>query len=164
VVVVISEENGQVSLVERARIVRNLGELQLARALRALLDPQADGGRFRFRSTARSTRRPPTFGALRRLVRRSASAGLPRDGGPPGDGLTPRGAPPSVADPASSSPPPPPATAPPEADAPAGAAARTGVATGTGVASGTGMAAGSGGASSGGSQPPEPARTGSPRR
>jgi diadenylate cyclase len=164
VVVVISEENGQVSLVERARIVRNLGELQLARALRALLDPQADGGRFRFRSTARSTRPPPTFGALRRLVRRSASAGLPRDGAPPGDGPTPRGAPPSVADPASTTPPPPPATAPPEADGPAGAAARTGVATGTGVASGTGMAAGSGVASSGGSQPPEPARTGNPRR
>lgn len=39
VVVVISEENGQVSLVERARIVRNLGEPQLARALRTLLLP-----------------------------------------------------------------------------------------------------------------------------
>src|SRR5262245_34432245 len=35
VVVVVSEENGQVSLVERARIVRNLSELQLARSLRA---------------------------------------------------------------------------------------------------------------------------------
>ena len=39
VVVVVSEENGQVSLVERARIVRNLSEAQLARALNALLDP-----------------------------------------------------------------------------------------------------------------------------
>jgi diadenylate cyclase len=37
VVVVVSEENGQVSLVERARIVRNLNEPQLARALRSLL-------------------------------------------------------------------------------------------------------------------------------
>ena len=39
VVVVVSEENGQVSLVERARIVRNLGEPQLARAIHALLRP-----------------------------------------------------------------------------------------------------------------------------
>jgi diadenylate cyclase len=41
VVVVVSEENGQVSLVERARIVRNLSEGQLARALATLLDPSA---------------------------------------------------------------------------------------------------------------------------
>lgn len=41
VVVVISEENSQISLVERARIVRNLSEGQLARALTALLDPSA---------------------------------------------------------------------------------------------------------------------------
>ena len=47
VVVVVSEENGQVSLVERARIVRNLSELQLARAIRGLLDPTADGARRR---------------------------------------------------------------------------------------------------------------------
>jgi diadenylate cyclase len=39
VVVVVSEENGQVSLVERARIVRNLNEAQLARALASLLSP-----------------------------------------------------------------------------------------------------------------------------
>ncbi len=39
VVVVISEENGQISLVERARIVRNLNEAQLGRALVALLHP-----------------------------------------------------------------------------------------------------------------------------
>jgi diadenylate cyclase len=41
VVVVVSEENAQVSLVERARIVRNLNEAQLARALRTLLSPQS---------------------------------------------------------------------------------------------------------------------------
>src|SRR5262249_23559648 len=41
VVVVVSEENGQVSLVERARIVRNLNEAQLARAIVSLLDPAA---------------------------------------------------------------------------------------------------------------------------
>ncbi len=37
VVVVVSEENGQISLVERARIVRNLGEAQLTRAIVTLL-------------------------------------------------------------------------------------------------------------------------------
>lgn len=39
VVVVVSEENGQISLVERSRIVRNLNEAQLARTIRTLLDP-----------------------------------------------------------------------------------------------------------------------------
>ena len=39
IVVVVSEENGQISLVERARIVRNLGEAQLARTIRSLLHP-----------------------------------------------------------------------------------------------------------------------------
>ena len=43
VVVVVSEENGQISLVERARIVRNLTESGLARAIQVLLDPA--GGR-----------------------------------------------------------------------------------------------------------------------
>jgi len=43
VVVVVSEENGQISLVERARIVRNLTEVGLARAIQGLLDPA--GGR-----------------------------------------------------------------------------------------------------------------------
>jgi diadenylate cyclase len=42
IVVVVSEENGQVSVVERARIVRNLNEAQLARALRNLV---GGGGR-----------------------------------------------------------------------------------------------------------------------
>ncbi len=42
-VVVVSEENGQISLVERARIVRNLTEAELARAIQGLLDPA--GGR-----------------------------------------------------------------------------------------------------------------------
>ena len=38
IVIVVSEENGQISLVERARIVRNLNESQLARTIRMLLD------------------------------------------------------------------------------------------------------------------------------
>jgi diadenylate cyclase len=40
VVVVVSEESGQISLVERARVVRNLDEGKLARALTGLLHPQ----------------------------------------------------------------------------------------------------------------------------
>ena len=47
VVVVVSEENAQMSLVERARIVRVPTEAQLARALRALLESQATPGRLR---------------------------------------------------------------------------------------------------------------------
>jgi diadenylate cyclase len=39
VVIVVSEENGQISLVERARIVRNLTEAGLARAIQGFLDP-----------------------------------------------------------------------------------------------------------------------------
>jgi diadenylate cyclase len=47
VVVVVSEENGQVSLVQRARIVRNLNEQQLARQLRSLLQPGGEQGSLR---------------------------------------------------------------------------------------------------------------------
>jgi diadenylate cyclase len=42
-VVVVSEESGQISLVERARIVRNLDEGKLSRALAAQLHPRAVG-------------------------------------------------------------------------------------------------------------------------
>ena len=49
VVVVVSEETGQVSLVERARIVRNLDEAQLDRALIALLRPERRGDALRDR-------------------------------------------------------------------------------------------------------------------
>ena len=55
VVVVVSEENGQISLVERARIVRNLTEAGLARAIQGLLDPA--GGRrgaFGWRSASQT--------------------------------------------------------------------------------------------------------------
>ncbi len=52
VVVVVSEENAQISLVERGRIVRNLSAAQLERAIRALLEPNGDrGGRLRWRGT-----------------------------------------------------------------------------------------------------------------
>jgi hypothetical protein len=73
VVVVVSEENGQISLVERARIVRNLTEGGLARAIQVLLDP--GGGRrgmFGWRSTSEQGRpgRAPRLRELGRLVRR----------------------------------------------------------------------------------------------
>lgn len=84
VVVVVSEENGQVSLVERARIVRNLSEPQLARALAVLLDPSA-GRRsiLGFRPAGTRGRvgggRAPRLTELGRAVRRrgagSGSAG-----------------------------------------------------------------------------------------
>lgn len=43
IVVVVSEENSQISLVQRARIVRNLTEAQLASALRRLLTGGSEG-------------------------------------------------------------------------------------------------------------------------
>jgi diadenylate cyclase len=61
VVVVVSEENGQISLVERARIVRNLTEAGLARAIQGFLDP-AGGRRGAF--------------GLRTATGRSRAAGL----------------------------------------------------------------------------------------
>ncbi len=77
VVVVVSEENGQISLVERSRIVRNLTEAGLARAIRTLLDPA--GGRrtpFGRRSGTNPTRDGRSFllGDLGRIVGRSAAA------------------------------------------------------------------------------------------
>jgi len=68
VVIVVSEENGQVSLIERARIVRNLNELQMARAIRGLLDPAADGTRRRIPWTRRVAG-SPTLTDLGRHVR-----------------------------------------------------------------------------------------------
>src|SRR3954453_21272444 len=53
VVIVVSEENGQISLVERARIVRNLNEPQLARAIRRLLTPAGARGVLSLRGAPR---------------------------------------------------------------------------------------------------------------
>ena len=47
IVIVVSEENAQVSLVQRARIVRNLSEPQLARSIRSLLQPASDASGLR---------------------------------------------------------------------------------------------------------------------
>jgi diadenylate cyclase len=63
VVVVVSEENGQISLVERSRIVRNLSEAQLAKAIRGLLDPNA--GRRRGAFTWRTRAEEPPTSAVR---------------------------------------------------------------------------------------------------
>jgi diadenylate cyclase len=78
IVVVVSEENGQISLVERARIVRNLNEPQLARAIRALLDPTAGRGTFGGRGRGMGGRggRAPRLGELGRFVGRGPA---PRD-------------------------------------------------------------------------------------
>ena len=58
IVVVVSEENGQISLVERARIVRNLNEAQLVRTIRQLMDP-THGRRRRALSAWRSSSPEP---------------------------------------------------------------------------------------------------------
>jgi diadenylate cyclase len=79
VVVVVSEENGQISLVERARIVRNLTETGLERAIQTLLDPA--GGRrgafgWRSASQARSLEgRAPRLRDLGRFVGRAPTPG-----------------------------------------------------------------------------------------
>jgi diadenylate cyclase len=98
VVVVVSEENGQVSLVERARIVRNLSEIQLARSLHSLLDPNADR-RVRFAASASRARaaRPPRLSDLNRFVGGSGREARTRPLVEPRDGRTapaiPTGAP-----------------------------------------------------------------------
>jgi diadenylate cyclase len=74
VVIVVSEENGQVSLVERARIVRNLNEAQLARAIRSLLAPTDGRGPFSHRPPGDGTGvggRAPRLAELSRRVSRS---------------------------------------------------------------------------------------------
>ena len=80
IVVVVSEESGQISLVERARIVRNLDEPKLARALGALLHPQTAGGIFR------QERRPPRrLGpSVREFARRARFGRLNRSSGAAG--------------------------------------------------------------------------------
>ena len=74
IVVVVSEENGQISLVERARIVRNLNEAQLARTIRAAArsDPRRSAPRARPRGgpprSPRPPRRPVTSPAVTRVL------------------------------------------------------------------------------------------------
>ena len=75
VVVVVSEETGRVSLVERARIVRNLDERQLAGALVALLRPGGGRGSGILTEGARSVAAVP--GRLQAIPR------MPSRGRPP---------------------------------------------------------------------------------
>ncbi|MEO5703384.1 MAG: diadenylate cyclase CdaA [Candidatus Limnocylindrales bacterium] len=72
IVVVVSEENGHVSYVQRARIVRNLNEGQLARALRGLLEPNPEGTRLRLPGSGKGsgTYRLPDLGRAVRTARR----------------------------------------------------------------------------------------------
>ncbi len=93
VVVVVSEESGQVSLVERSRIRRNLNEAQLTRALAGLLRPGESGrslvkkGSGAVRSVAVARPTGGQVARLRRSVLRSPQAGT--NGAPkPADGET----------------------------------------------------------------------------
>jgi diadenylate cyclase len=81
VVIVVSEENGQVSLVERARIVRNLNEAQLARAIRSLLAPTDGRGPWGRRPAAKPE--PRAGGRAPRLSDLSRLGGLRRGRGQP---------------------------------------------------------------------------------
>ncbi|HTC85311.1 MAG TPA: diadenylate cyclase CdaA [Candidatus Acidoferrum sp.] len=83
VVVVVSEENGQVSLVERARVVRNLSEAQLARALNSLLDPSGGrrailGLRASGEGRGAGASAAPRLADLGRAVRRRRRTGVDR--------------------------------------------------------------------------------------
>ncbi len=91
IVIVVSEETGQVSLVERARIRRNLDETQVARALAVLLAPERPGRaaiRDRLAGGRGGPRTPPEPGRLRRaalsdvgrMVRRGPERSKPVDG------------------------------------------------------------------------------------
>jgi diadenylate cyclase len=85
IVVVVSEESGQTSLVERVRIVRNLNPAQLERALILLLDSSGGPRSMLGRMPSGSLR--PTSARLSRLRRTgSSSPGAPARpaGSPPG--------------------------------------------------------------------------------
>jgi diadenylate cyclase len=68
-VVVVSEETRQISLVERARVVRNLDEAKLTRALMVLLHPPHTGGRLLLPEAAARPRVGPTVRELARRAR-----------------------------------------------------------------------------------------------
>jgi diadenylate cyclase len=113
IVVVVSEENGQISLVERARIVRNLTEAGLARAIQGLLDPA--GGRvdpfgWRHANQRRNREgRSPRLRELGRFVGRP-----PRARQPQATAIAPT---PPVTTPVEAQATPPPATPPAQAGA-----------------------------------------------
>ncbi len=88
VVVVVSEENGQVSLVQRARIVRNLNEAQMTRALRQVLEPVPERARLRI-SAPVPGRRTPRLADIGRAVRAGRRDRGPAEPIPPDEPLVP---------------------------------------------------------------------------
>ncbi|HEU6439924.1 MAG TPA: diadenylate cyclase CdaA [Terriglobales bacterium] len=80
IVVVVSEESGQMSLVERARIVRNLDGPNLERAITALLHPKTPGG------ILGQERKHPRGASVRALARRARFGALTRRAVGPGKG------------------------------------------------------------------------------
>ena len=82
VVVVVSEESGQISLVERARIVRNLDQPKLARALTALLRPQTASGFLHTNQTPPRRRGP----SMRDFARRARLGAINLSSGRSGKG------------------------------------------------------------------------------
>jgi hypothetical protein len=86
IVVVVSEENSQVSLVQRARIVRNLNESQMTRSLRQLLEPSTE--RARLRATVPGAR-APRLADIGRAVRAGRRDRVPAEPIPPDEPLVP---------------------------------------------------------------------------
>jgi diadenylate cyclase len=86
IVVVVSEENSQVSLVQRARIVRNLNESQMTRSLRQLLEPSSE--RARLRATVPGAR-APRLADIGRAVRAGRRDRVPAEPIPPDEPLLP---------------------------------------------------------------------------
>ncbi len=86
IVVVVSEETGQASIVERARIRRNLDEPQLVRAILALMLPERAAGaalRGQFPSRVGGSPGPLGPGALRRAALVARGRALRRGDEPP---------------------------------------------------------------------------------
>jgi diadenylate cyclase len=88
IVVVVSEENGQVSLVQRARIVRNLNESQLARSLRQLLEPGPERARLRLPAAVPGSR-APRLADIGRAVRAGRRERAPAEPIPPDEPFVP---------------------------------------------------------------------------
>jgi diadenylate cyclase len=88
IVVVVSEENGQVSLVQRARIVRNLNESQLSRSLRQLLEPSPERTRLRLPAAVPGAR-APRLADIGRAVRAGRREAAPIEPMPPEEPLVP---------------------------------------------------------------------------
>src|SRR6266550_6676484 len=91
VVVVVSEENSQVSLVQRARIVRNLNESQLTRALRLVLEPAPERARLRIPAPVPGGR-TPRLADIGRAVRAGRRDRGPAEPIPPDEPFVPESA------------------------------------------------------------------------